>query len=374
MSVRQVTRRNPATGATRKYWMVDIAYEHPDGRIERVRKVSPVQTRRGAEQHERQIREALLGGTFGKHREEAKPIAPTVAEFWPTFLDVYARSENKQSEVEAKERIWKNHLRSFFGPMRLDAIGAEAVARYKAAKLTNEYDPKSINNQLAIFRRMLAVAAEWGRIAHVPAIKWQLRVPPPTFHFLTFEEAERLSEGADDTWRPMIVVALKTGLRHGELLALRWQDVDLVAGRLIVRRALSGKKIESPKNNRTREVPLSEEAMRALKAHRHLRGELVFTTPTGQMLTRCGCRWPLWNACKRAGLRLVGWHALRHTFASHLVMRGAPLKAVQELLGHADITMTMRYAHLSPDARRDAVRLLDTPVQSYGNLTATRAG
>lgn len=77
------------------------------------------------------------------------------------------------------------------------------------------------------------------------------------------------------------------------------------------------------------------------------------------MLTKGATKAPLANALKRAKLRHIGWHALRHTFASHLVMRGAPIKAVQELLGHSTIEMTMRYSHLSPDARRDAVRLLD---------------
>ena len=76
---------------------------------------------------------------------------------------------------------------------------------------------------------------------------------------------------------------------------------------------------------------------------------------------------PIWRACKRAGLRPISWHVLRHTFASHLVMRGVPLKAVQELMGHATIEMTMRYAHLSPDVRRNAVQLLD-----HGNTMATR--
>lgn len=70
-------------------------------------------------------------------------------------------------------------------------------------------------------------------------------------------------------------------------------------------------------------------------------------------------RYAIEHACRKAGLRQVGWHALRHTFASHLAMRGAPLKAIQELLGHATIQMTMRYAHLSPDVSREAVRLLD---------------
>jgi len=369
MSARLVTRRDPKAGAARKYWMIDINYEHPDGRIERVRKVSPVQTRRGAEQHERSIRQALVDGSFG--RKEKQPT-PTLAEFWKDFFDNYVLTENKASEHAAKEAIWKNHIEPHFGRQRLDAIGAEDVARYKAFKLKLEYNRKSVTNQLAVLRRMLAVAIEWGRLEHMPFAKWQLRAPAPPFDFLTFDEGPRLVEGSDGIWRTMILVALRTGLRRGELLALRWQDVDLVAGRLMVRQAVCGKKIDTPKNGRSREVPLSDEAIRALKAHRHLRGEFVFCDPAGKFFTRDACKWPLWAACKRAGLRLIGWHTLRHTFASHLVMRGAPLKAVQELLGHSDITMTMRYAHLSADARRDAVQLLD--LHNHGNLTATRAG
>jgi site-specific recombinase XerD len=117
--------------------------------------------------------------------------------------------------------------------------------------------------------------------------------------------------------------------------------------------------VSTPKNGKQREIPLCDEARTALKRHRHLRGELVFCDEDGDMLTKGECKHPLWRACKRAGLRRIGWHTLRHSFASHLVMRGAPIKAVQELLGHATIEMTMRYSHLSPDVRRDVVRLLD---------------
>ena len=95
-------------------------------------------------------------------------------------------------------------------------------------------------------------------------------------------------------------------------------------------------------------MPLSDDALKGLKSQRHLRAELVFCAEGGRELQENECKWPLWRACKRASLRRVGWHALRHTFASHLVMRGVPLKAVQELLGHATIEMTMRYSHLSP--------------------------
>lgn len=366
MSVRQVSRRDPETGTTRKFYMIDVNYEHSDGRIERVRKVSPVQTRRGAEQHERNIRQALLDGTYGRNQDKGKE---SLASFAEDFLSVYAETENKKSEVEAKKRIWKLHIAPVFGRMHLDEIRPESVARYKAAKLKEGYDPKSVNNQLAVLRRMLAVAVEWGRLEHVPSLKWLLRVPPTKFDFLTFEEAERLVAAASPLWRAMIIVALRTGMRHSELLALHWEDVDLVAGRIVVRRSAVGKEIDTPKNHRSREIPLSDDALRALKAHRHLRSELVFSDEKGAIMTRHACKWPLRHTCKRAGLRFIGWHMLRHTFASHLVMRGAPIKAVQELLGHADITMTMRYTHLSPDARRDAVQLLDQ--RASGNLVAT---
>ena len=101
-------------------------------------------------------------------------------------------------------------------------------------------------------------------------------------------------------------------------------------------------------------------------------GGLLWPGEGGRNLKRGEAKWPLYRACMRAGLRRVGWHVLRHTFASHLVMRGVPLKAVQELLGHEDIATTMRYAHLAPGVTRDAVLLLDAPApaESRGTVGA----
>jgi integrase len=267
-------------------------------------------------------------------------------------------NNNKPSEVEAKRSILDVHLIPAFGKRRLDEIGMREVERYKSRKLKDGLAPKTVNNHLTVLRRLLSLAAEWEFIEAVPTVKW-LKAPKPDFDFLEFVEADRLVNAADSEWRVMILTAIRTGLRQGELLALRWQDLDLVAGRLMVRRSKWRGFVGTPKSGRVREVPLSDQLLVALKGHRHLKGELVFCGPKGEMLRKEQCKCPLRRACRKAGLREVGWHVLRHTFASHLVMRGAPLKAVQELLGHSTIEMTMRYAHVSPDVRRDAVRLLD---------------
>ena len=216
--------------------------------------------------------------------------------------------------------------------------------------------------------------AEWGELSRAPRVK-QLRVAHGDFQFLTFEETPRFLKAAAPEWKAFVTIALKTGLRVGELLALRWEDLDLVVGRLVVRRTLWRDQEGTPKGGRTREVPLSDEAIAVLKAHRHLKGPYVFCEADGTRLTHSRVKDVVPWACSKAGLaKRLTTHDLRHTFASHLVMRGVALKAVQELLGHATIDMTMRYAHLSPDVKRDAVRLLDGPASlarfDFGALRA----
>jgi site-specific recombinase XerD len=103
-----------------------------------------------------------------------------------------------------------------------------------------------------------------------------------------------------------------------------------------------------------------------LKLHRHLNGELVFCRADGSMYTRDAIKRVLPFTCKRAGLRHVQWHVLRHSFASQLVMAGVSLKVVQELMGHATLEMTMRYAHLAPSMHVDAVAKLDTLSNTTG--------
>ncbi len=338
-------------------WFYRKRVKRPDGTKVQITGTPSRNTKEAAEQAER----AHIDRTLNPPPETPKQKeVPRFSEFEKQFVEIYAKTNNKPSEVESKKMTLKNHLVPALGKLRLNEIGLKRIEEYKAQKLKAEppLDPKTINNHLTCLRRLLAVAVEWGVLDHVPPIKW-LKTPEQKFDFLSFEECERLIQGADDEWRPMITVAAKTGMRLGELLGLEWEDVDLVTGRLVVRHAVARGIVGTPKNGRTREIPLSKEALAAFKTHRHLRGPRVFCNAEGELLKKEGCKWPLWRACKRAGLRRIGWHALRHTFASHLVMRGAPVKAVQELLGHSTMEMTMRYSHLSPDVRRDAVGLLD---------------
>lgn len=335
-------------------WQIDIVMWRGKERI-RVRKSAHCRNRWEAVEKEREERAKLEAGA---PLESAIPI---FRHFANEFLETYAVTNNKPSEVETKRTIVRLHLVPEFGEFRLDEIGPQEIERYKAKKVAAGLGPKTINNSLTVLHRTLAVAAEWGKLRSVPKVKW-LKVPPPEFDFLTFEEAARLVSGADAEWRPMILLALRTGLRQGELLGLRWDDVDLVAGRLVVRRAAVRGVVGTPKNGKSREVPLSDDAVAALRGRpSRFRGEHVFAHEDGRMLTKGDCKHPLWRTCRKAGLRQIGWHVLRHTFASHLAMRGVALKAIQELLGHSTMEMTMRYAHLSPDVRRDAVRLLDGP-------------
>jgi site-specific recombinase XerD len=106
-------------------------------------------------------------------------------------------------------------------------------------------------------------------------------------------------------------------------------------------------------------VPLTARLLAALKAARHLKGPLVFSGAGGELLTAFQQDSALARACKRAGLRVIGWHTLRHTFCSHLAMIGASARAIQELAGHASLTTTQRYMHLSPNSTREAIDLLE---------------
>lgn len=339
--------------------MVDFWIERPGKPRERIRKFAPVTTRRAALEYERRLREELALG------EPEEKEVPTLAQFSKEFLRNYAATCNRPGEQEEKERNLKNHLLPALGKLRLDEIDRRVIDAFKAMQLEKKLHPSTVNHHLATLSRALHVAEDWGHLDRVPKVTL-LRLPPQKFDFLDFAEVEKLLGAVEGEDRLIILALVRTGLRVGELAALKWDAVDLDGRKLVVRLAFWEDIEGPPKSNRTREVPLASDLVEHLRTHQHKRGPHVFVDKAGEHLSRHNVSTVIRRACRKAKLRKVGPHVLRHSFASHLVMRGVPLKVVQELLGHADFRMTLRYAHLAPAAHRDAVEMLTGAVPSTG--------
>lgn len=287
----------------------------------------------GAEEAERRAIVRVLETGDPKPVVETKKEVPTIEKFYKLFLAA-SLIINKPSSVDSKEKLLRFHIVPRLGKLRLDEVTYAVFEDFKLAlaqtpintgkeyvgvklenKSTKTLSGKTINNVLTCLRRMLVVARKRGLIETVPDVEW-LKRDQPEFDSLDFNEAERLLAAAPGEWRTTILTALRTGMRHGELIGLRWEDVDLVAGRITVRQNVVNGKIGTPKSGKPREIPLGVEVRTALKEHRHLRGPLVFCSMSGELLGTVDTRLPLWRTCKKAGLRQIGWHPLGHSFAS----------------------------------------------------------
>lgn len=346
-----------ATRKIRNSWWVDVRVEGV-----RYRKRSPEQSRAGAQAYEFLLRRRLARGepVDGSPSGSRTPT-PTLEEFvhekwWPT----YVLPNNRLATRIGKESILRVHLLPRLGRVRIDRIDAQELEEYTAAEIRTGRAPQTVNKDLRVLRKCLQSAMDWGLLAALPKMRY-LREDPPRFTFLSPEECERLLAAAPaGRWRTMILLALHTGARIGELLGLHWEDIDLARRTLTVRRTLVHGELGPPKSNRERHIPLTAEVCEAFDALPGERRGFVFRTRNGRPLRGGPASYALRRTCDVAGIRGVGWHVLRHTFASHLATRGVSLQCIRELLGHADMRMTLRYAHLAPSALRDAVAVLET--------------
>jgi integrase len=371
--------------------MIDFMYTHPDGRRERIRQVAETMNKRKAEAEERDILRRLDAGTYGgkevaktvptvaesvdisvenfaaapnKPSEVAKTV-PTVAEFGEIFIECYAAVENKPSEVKSKSDILRLYINPLLGKKRLDEVGALEIGRLTGELRKCELAPKTIRNILAVLSRMMWYAVETEQIDHKPRIRFP-KCPEPDFDYLTFEETDLLLAAAKEKapdWYGPLFVTIRTGLRRGELFELRWGDVQFKGGAPHIRiaRSISKGQVVTTKTNRPRIVFLTPATVEYLQSLRQLHTGLMFCTRDGKHVAQNTSDSNLRRVCRLAGLREIGWHVLRHSYASHLVMKGVPLKVIQDQLGHTTMQMTLRYAHLAPDSLSSAVAVLDDP-------------
>jgi integrase len=212
---------------------------------------------------------------------------------------------------------------------------------------------------------VLRTAVDWGVIARVPCSIKLLKAPKNEACFHDFDEFERLVDVAGSETPALLVVLLggEAGLRCGEMMALEWTDIDFAKRQLTVARSEWKGHVTMPKGGRIRYVPLTRRLSDALRAARHLRGLRVLCDSEGKPLTQKVMQVMVRRVARRANVR-PGLHILRHSFCSHLAMRGAPARAIQELAGHQDLGTTQRYMHLSPAALDAAIRLLETGTET----------
>ncbi len=288
--------------------------------------------------------------------------SPTLEEFWPRFLEFQGSPANKRPNrprtLLELQRVYDLYLGPYMGHTPITAIDTTLVDGFAANLARRKLSRSTIGNVLGALRRALNVAKRWGLIDTVPEIdaakpKSQNAIEPE--HWLTREEAAALIQNCG-SFAPLALFAIRTGLRMGELQALRWGDVLLGQhGRVHVRRAWSEatQTFGPTKSGRTRELPLAEDATRELERIHNARwpsaDELVFPSEGGRPLNPTSFAKALRRAAKRAGLnKHVHAHMLRHTYASHCIAAGIPTRVVMAWGGWESEAMLARYAHLAP--------------------------
>ncbi len=278
-------------------------------------------------------------------------------DFATEYLE-YSKANKARSSYERDITTIEKHLLPQWGHTDLSRITPKMIEDYKTMRLQSVL-ASTVNRDLNTVKHMFRMAVEWGHLKEQPtkSTKW-MKTSKGLFRFLSKEEADTFLRACASSDNPhlysIIVVAMHTGMRRGEILRLRWQDVDFKGNKIDVVSGTGG----HTKNYESRVIPMNGFLRDVLRKHpRHIDSPYVFFASNGQPFADVDTSFA--TALRRSGLQHFRFHDLRHTFASWLVMGGVDLRTVQELLGHKDIRMTMRYSHLAPDHMRNAVAILD---------------
>jgi len=358
------TKIRPARGG--RGWEYDILFRWPEGGRFRERANAPV-TSKSAAMRWAAAREAsiLAAGKDAWIASKTPPTpeepALTLGDFWPRVVrDHYRANRKKPSTIDAAESLFRLYIAPLFATRELATLSNADIAVLKG-KLA-AMSPKSVNNVLSVLSRALRCAVDWGVLNQMPCRIVLLSIAKPRFRWYEVHEYRRLVDAAkkvSERVHLLVLLAGSAGLRRGEIIALKWTDLDLARRTIHLERAIWRKHEETPKGGRGRPIPMTPELADALTKHRHMQGERVLYSERGEQLTNRTIRNWMAQAQRRAGLEASGAiHLLRHTFCSHLAAAGVPAKAIQELAGHADLSTTLRYMHLSPSDRSSAMASL----------------
>ncbi len=273
----------------------------------------------------------------------------------------------KPSTIEAYSYWLRIHIVDFFGPTPVGEITREDVRGFAAALERKGLAPKSRANAVGTLHSLIEFAIDEGWMVGENPVK-RVEKPPlaeadPDVHFLETEEVEALLRAVPDdplgqVERVMYLTAAMTGMRQGELFALRWRAVDWTARRIRVRRNFVRGEFGTPKSKRSsRSVPLASRVateLELLSQESRWKGDddLVFAHPeTGKPIDRSNLLKRFRSALARADVRAVRFHDLRHTFGTRMTAQGMPMRVLQELMSHRDFKTTLIYADYAPSER-----------------------
>jgi integrase len=320
------------------------AWREPGGRYHRER-FEGADARARAVKAEGEARRALRAGTYVAPPVEHKGSLTELFELYFNAIKHKRKAKNLKREQGAAKRV----TNGFGMELPINRVSSAAVEGYRRKRTDDGRAVATTNRELAVLAAALSWAVDQGWLAAKPKIA----MPNPQnerLEFLTREEAAAVILAAKGPWRSLFRAAFATGMRRGELLAMRWEWINERTGLIHV-------PTEVTKNGRARHIPINADMLDVLADARAdaYSGAGVFHHPNGKPLTG-SATWNEWaRTLRKAGVRHVPFHAARHTFASWMVQAGVDLNKVRELLGHRSFVMVLRYSHLRPDHLRAAV-------------------
>lgn len=325
--------------------------------------------RRRAEDEIIRIKAEIFAGKFVPLKKEGKSLNDgSFAAHADEVLKVYFKPNKKSSR---RDEVSIGHLKAFFKGSSLECIRHRQIEHYMEERRAAGVESSTINRELACLKTIFEKAVELERLEKNPAHRVKkLKEPPRRERVLAEEEESRILAAASPTLRKMIVIALNTGMRRGEILNLRWGAVDLIHTRITVENSKSGK---------SREIPINSDVF-GIFADMTQNGEYVFANPeNGAPLKDIKTAWI--GACRRAkknpddkkdkGIKNLRFHDLRHTFATHYIESGGDIVSLSEILGHSSILMTARYCKATWTRKRQFVEKLANRREISGDKAET---
>lgn len=282
----------------------------------------------------------------GKFLDKKHKIKIKFEAFADEYINLHSKINNKswQSDI-----FHIKVLKKAFGGLFLHEVTPHLIERFKSARV-EEVAPASVNRNLQCLKSMFNKAIAWNKFTGKnPVTEIKLfKENKGRLRFLEKDEIVKLLSTCNKHLKPIVIIALNTGMRRGEILGLKWRDIDFKRGILY---------LYNTKNGEKREVPINEQVKTALiRTRRNPGSEYVFCNANGIPFTQI--RKSFCTALRKSGIKEFRFHDLRHTFASHLAMNGVDLATVSKLLGHASISTTMIYAHLAESHVKQSIERL----------------